>query len=289
MSALDSSLPTRVAGPPEPREPWPSVRRLLAGVAVVAATCAGGSAAHAGFELSPLVSRGVGGLDFDAGALDALVGDLGAAARPGLGGPATTVGALGFTFGYQLAYTPVSERAAWDLASRGAAPDALVASEFFVRKGLPLSLELGMTLAWFHHLDLQVASFELKWAFVEGLDGLPDLGARLHVSGLFGLRDITIVAAGADVTIGKRFGLGGALRIAPYAGYAFGFAHGVPRPIGVVLAGDVEATTAILPAPNVLSHRALLGLELALSYGTLGVEASLGAVTTVTVRVGASL
>jgi hypothetical protein len=258
-------------------------------VALIGAVGLGGADAHAGVELAPLVTRGATGLDYDAAALDALVGDLGAAARPGLGGPTATIGALGFTFGYQLAYTPVSERAAWDLASRGTAPDALVASEFFLRKGLPLSMELGVALAWLHAIDLQVASLELKWAFVEGLDGLPDLGARIHVSGLFGLRDITVVAAGADVTIGKRFGLGGALRIAPYAGYAFGFAHGVPRPIGVVLAGDVEATTAILPATNVLSHRGLLGLELGLSYGTLGVEASLGSTTTITIRIGASL
>lgn len=259
------------------------------GVAVLAPLCIGGAQAHAGFELAPLVTRGASGLDFDAGALDALVGDLGAAARPGLGGPAATVGALGFTFGYQLAYTPVSERAAWDLASRGEAPKALVASEFFVRKGLPLSLELGVALAWFHDLDLQVASLELKWAFGEGIAGAPDVGARVHVSGLLGLRDITIVTAGADLTIGKRFGIGGSLRIAPYAGYAFAFTHGATRPIGVVLPGDVEATTAILPAPNLVSHRGLIGLELAFTYATLGVEASLGDATTVTVRVGASL
>lgn len=245
--------------------------------------------ARAGLELAPLVTRSATGLDYDADALNTLVRDLGDASRPGLGGPSATVGALGFTFGYQLAYTPLSGGSAWSRATRGDVPSVLDTSQLFVRKGLPQSIELGAALAWFHQLDLQVVSLELKWAFLEGVSGAPDLGARIHVGGILGHRDISVVTTGADVTIGKRFGLGGAVRLAPYAGYAFAFYHGVTRPIGVVLPGDVFPTTAILPAPNVVSHRVLLGLEATFTYATLGIEASLGSGTTLTFRVGASL
>jgi len=260
-------------------------RRTVVAVTLVAATL--GPAA--GFEIAPLVSRTATGLDYDEAALDTLVGDLGAAARPGLGGPSSTVGALGFTFGYQLAHTPLGDSDAWSRASRGDAPRSLTASELFVRKGLPMSLELGAAVAFFHDLDIQVASFELKWAFVEGLGGAPDIGARLHLSGVLGHPDLTVVSTGADLTIGKGFGLGGALRLSPYAGYAFAFHHGIPRPVGVVLPGDVGPTTAILPASNLVTHRGLIGLEIAFTYTSLAFEASLGEVSTLTLRIGAAL
>ncbi|TNF26825.1 MAG: hypothetical protein EP329_20500 [Deltaproteobacteria bacterium] len=261
-------------------------RYALAALALAIVGLAG--PAHAGFELAPLVSRASTGLDYDATALDTLVSDLGSAARPGVGGPSATVGALGFTFGYALAYTPISAEEPWELASRGDHANGLTTSQVFVRKGLPSSVELGASIAFFHDLDVQVASFEVKWAFVEGVSA-PDIGARIHLGGVLGHPDLTVVTTGADLTIGKRFGLGGVVRFAPYAGYAFAFHHGVPRPIGVVLPGDVTVTTAILPASNLVTHRGLVGFELAFSYASFGLEASLGDTNTLTFRVGAAL
>ncbi len=270
----------------------PATRLGVALAATAAFAWLGASAASAKrFKLSRLLSQEASGAVIgDEATYAALVTDLTQAIRPGTAGPAATSGALGFELTYATGLTSVSDPGPW-AAATGAERDVsrLATSQLVVRTGLPIPMELGLSLGWLHDQDLWTPSLELRVALLEGAERAPDVGARLHIGGLLGHPDMDLLAVGTDLIIGKRFALGGVLKLYPYAGYSFTFGRGTSRPVAYLRRGNVTAEDEILGSHNAFISRGFVGLDLRSLGGLFGVEVSFGGLTTWTLRAGLSL
>ncbi|WP_224366917.1 hypothetical protein [Hyalangium versicolor] len=133
--------------------------------------------------------------------------------------PPETVGHAGFNVNMELAV--VSLPSSIELPTEGTQPSTVLVPSFHVRKGLPFSIELGGRVGWVEKSRMVATTGELKWAANEGFTYLPDIGARLHVTRLMGVRDFGLTSAGLDLGIGKQFPLGGMITLTPYGGLDF--------------------------------------------------------------------
>jgi hypothetical protein len=233
-----------------------------------------------------LASLGDGDGSVNSKAFEGLVHDLGLAVRPHVGASGATVGMLGFDVAYGVSVTDIDATAAhWSLTAADPS-DLMVVSQVSVRKGLPYSVELGATLSHLHDSPFWGIGLELKWAFVEGFELAPDIAARLHASTVIGSRDLTLVTAGSDLLVSKRFGIGGVVQLVPFAGYSMTYVFGASRVLGHFDAGALVPETFLLPDQHVFTHRGLVGLRLTATVADIAIEASLGDVMTYSARLG---
>jgi hypothetical protein len=135
--------------------------------------------------------------------------------------PPETLGHAAFNVSAELSV--VSLPSDIRIPTEGAQPGSVLVPSFHVRKGLPFSVELGGRVGWVEKSRMLAATGEVKWAANEGFTYLPDLAARLHVTRLLGVRDLSLTAGGLDVGIGKQFPLGGMITLTPYGGLDFTF------------------------------------------------------------------
>lgn len=98
------------------------------------------------------------------------------------------------------------------------------------RKGLPYSFELGARLSWLGSSEIVAGTFEAKWALNEAFSVLPDFGVRGHVTGVFGIRDASLSAGGADLSIGKKFAVASMMTLTPYGGWDLNWVGSSPAP-----------------------------------------------------------
>ena len=230
-----------------------------------------------------------GALQMDTTGWENFSADLALVVHPKFGGPAATLGGRGIDFGYQLSVVDVDETSEhWEKAV-GTPEDLLLAHHFYVRKGLPFSIELGGILTHLQGTNIWAVALELKWAFLEGNKVAPDFGLRTHVNTLLGNRDMVMITTGAELVVSKTFGLGGLVQLSPYAAYEFSYAHTRSHVLGLFPEGSLNPRTFILPAQNVLTHRALIGLRLLASVVDLGFEAGLGNVQSYTFKLGINI
>ncbi len=88
-----------------------------------------------------------------------------------------------------------------------------------VRKGLPFSFEFETKFQYLMNSEMFAATAGLRWVLNEGFDFLPDVSVGGQGTRVMGVREIGIITAGLDVTVGKWFSLGGMAVLAPYAGW----------------------------------------------------------------------
>lgn len=88
-----------------------------------------------------------------------------------------------------------------------------------IRKGLPLSFEIGGKMGWYEKSRMGVGTIELKWSLNEGFTYLPDIAVRGSVTKLINSRDFDVTVGGVDLGIGKQFAIGGMLTLTPYVGW----------------------------------------------------------------------
>ena len=88
-----------------------------------------------------------------------------------------------------------------------------------IRKGLPLSFEIGGKMGWFDKSRMGVGTLELKWALNEGFTYLPDIAVRGSITKLINSRDFDLTIGGVDLGIGKQFAIGGMITLTPYVGW----------------------------------------------------------------------
>jgi hypothetical protein len=93
------------------------------------------------------------------------------------------------------------------------------------RKGLPWSLELGGKVTWIDKSQMTAGTLEGRWAITEGYKMLPEVTLRAYGTKLFNTKDFDLYTAGTDLTVGKRFALGGMVTLSPYIGWNLGFDH----------------------------------------------------------------
>lgn len=138
--------------------------------------------------------------------------------------PPETLGHAGFNVNAELGVVILPRSASIRIpVESGSQPDSMLVPSLHVRKGLPFSVELGGRVGWVEKSRMIAATGEAKWAINEGFTYLPDIGARLHITRLMGVRDLSLTAAGLDAGIGKQFPFGGMVTITPYGGLDFTF------------------------------------------------------------------
>ena len=165
-----------------------------------------------------------------------LVSELGVVLAPRLLTPSDTLGFGGFQFAVDVGYTAISRDAPFWRARAGS-PDPLGAGGanhgpgflptigFFARKGiwLPLpSFEIGAGAVHLLDSGLWTGQLYAKFGLHEGYHDLPipSVAARGAVSRLVGEADLDLTVVSVDVSVSKRFGIGGTWSIAPYGGWS---------------------------------------------------------------------
>jgi len=100
-----------------------------------------------------------------------------------------------------------------------------------IRKGLPFSFEFESKFQYLANSEMFAATAGLRWVLNEGFAFLPDVSVGGQGTRLMGVREIGIITAGLDVTVGKWFNLGGMAVLAPYAGWQRVWVSGISEVI----------------------------------------------------------
>lgn len=213
-----------------------------------------------------------------------LAADLALGLTSTLSQPASTTGHSGFQFDLEASYAGVrseaigSTNATFDAANgggarpywptRGTQPSELLAPSFHVRKGLPMSFEVGGRLTYLAQSSYFAAQLEGKWAFLEGYADYPELAVRVAWTKLIGQRELDLTASEIGLLASKRFGLGAVTSLTPYLAarltrvsassktLAYGDVTAPPDP--ATLAG----TYAAFPDVGATLYRTTLGVRL---------------------------
>jgi hypothetical protein len=154
--------------------------------------------------------------------------------------PAETLGMSGFEFSLVSTTADINETALYWQGQPGApifegalpthgnrgVPKSFWVPTIHLRKGLPLSTEVGINAAYLAWSEMVMLGVEGKVALHESyFRWVPALSARGAVGRLFGSSDLDIVTIEADILTSLPFGVGGMVQVTPYAGYGFLFAH----------------------------------------------------------------
>jgi hypothetical protein len=100
---------------------------------------------------------------------------------------------------------------------RGDDPKMLRSYALHVQKALPFSIDLGGRIIYLDQSQMAAAQAEIRWAINENYGSyLPDVAVRAAYTRLFGQRDLELNVIEGDLTVGKRFGVGGVVRLTPY-------------------------------------------------------------------------
>lgn len=170
-----------------------------------------------------------------------LVNELGGALAPGLAAPAMTLGYAGIYIGYEMSVSNINRNADyWTRGTLGSASanvgtgtasqrdraDAnTFVSRLHMRKGLPLGFELGGALNYLHSSSIWAIGVDIRWAplegFRRGIGYLPDLAIRGSVNTVVGQQQLNLTVVGIDISLSKRFAIGGQLRLSPYVAGQF--------------------------------------------------------------------
>ncbi len=232
--------------------------------------------------------------------------------------PASTTGQNGFAIQLNMTNTTIqndkdywSKRSAFKKGGEGEpsgmvkqsldemAPASLSVMNLQVRKGLPMSLELGLNAgivtgdAEFYTLGGQV-----KYALNEDwIWPVPDLAVRAWGNVVFGSHDFDVFNFGGDVILSLPIGLGGTVQLTPIAGYSLQVVASRsnvldadpsnPHPPVIPCLGDSSGGTCT-PDPNnpnylpeyvfasntQILHRVFVGLQLQVAVIDLNFQAS---------------
>ena len=166
-----------------------------------------------------------------------LASELTVALAPRPLAPAETLGLNGFEFSLVNNITQISHEAGYwqgqpgnpifeGAASGRQTPTVLWAPTAHIRKGLPLSMEVGISGSYMAWSEMFMLGVEYKIAWHESFfRWVPALATRIAFSRLFGSADLDIISGEADLLVSLPFGLGGMASLTPYLGYGQLFAH----------------------------------------------------------------
>lgn len=175
-----------------------------------------------------------------------LVNELGGAFAPSTSTPAMTLGLAGVYVGYELGVTNLNRNSEyWTRGSEGSATSnvgsgtssirdrgdaAAIISRLHVRKGLPFGFELGTQASYMHSSSIWAIGLDLRWSpfegFRRGVGYIPDLAIRGAVNTLVGQAQLNLTVVDVDVSLSKRFTVGGSVRITPVLGAQMLFIFG---------------------------------------------------------------
>lgn len=181
--------------------------------------------------------------------------DLGLVFSPALGTTAETLGQAGFAVQVDQTFAIIdATEDYWELAAADGDPSGtLPLTQFHIRKGLPLSLELGGNVTVLWDSSLVAVGTEFRWALHEDyLWPVPDLALRGYVNTVLGHSQLQLTVAGGELVTGLPIGVGNVMNITPYAGYNLGV---------VIMASRLIDATPLDPRPPVSSTSGSTGSQ----------------------------
>ena len=268
------------------------------------------NATHPKTDEGILFSKPVGREDFvvNEAVWKGLVNELGYVFAPRMASPAETLGHSGYHVSAMWSGTLVSnEEAYWHVTEKAQAtgsPNGLMQTlQLDVRKGLPMSFEVGVNLMWLVDSSLFAPGIEVRWALHEGFDMAPDLAVRGSVNHLVGNRDLNLTVIGLDAVISRSFGVGGVANLAPYLSWSLLFVAASSRVLDPTPTDESDVGRNIvlpeLSASNQLQQKLTVGLRVLFSILNISVQGefqflkdtptgveAFGPVATVTTKLG---
>jgi len=166
--------------------------------------------------------------------------------------PAEPLGLTGFDAGVEISAVDISGSSYWD-AAFGDAPSYLVLPKLRVRKGLPLSIDIGAMYSYVPDSNIKLYGFEVSKAILDGTMATPALGVRATYTRLAGVDDLDLQTMGIDASISKGF-----LFLTPYAGVGGVWIKSKAKSDLQALA---TATGTPLDSENIFQPRVFAGLK----------------------------
>ena len=170
----------------------------------------------------------------------ALSSELALALAPRPLAPAETLGMSGFEFSFVNTLADISANKPWWQGQPGepilegvlpthggrSVPSSFWIPSAHLRKGLPMSTEIGINGAYLAYSDMFFTGAEVKTAIHESyFRYAPALTGRVAFGRLFGSTDLDMFTFEADGITSLAFGVGGMAQLTPYLGYGVMFAH----------------------------------------------------------------
>jgi hypothetical protein len=125
--------------------------------------------------------------------------------------PAESLGATGFevsadtSFSFTDTYGTTGSPSPWDRAHVSEEPGSFAyLPGFTIRKGLPFSLDVGMSVRWMGNSRQAVVSGFARAALVEGFKPWPDLNLHLGYAGYIGNDELKLGVFEAGLTLGTQ-------------------------------------------------------------------------------------
>jgi len=160
-----------------------------------------------------------------------LTSELALALAPKPLSPAETLGVSGFEFSVGSSHADISESYKYWQGQPGAPifeaaiRDRKIPAVFWVpyihlRKGLPISTEIGINGSYLAFSNMFMVGADLKVALHESyIRWFPSIALRGAASTLFGAGDFVVTTGEADIIMSLPIGIGGMVRINPYLGF----------------------------------------------------------------------
>ncbi len=161
--------------------------------------------------------------------------ELGISLAPRPLAPAETLGVSGFEFAFVTVHADISEEESYwrgqpgspvlrGVADGNGVPGGFWIPTLHIRKGLPMSTELGITASYLAFSEMFLLGVETKIGIHESYyRWVPSLALRGAVGTLFGSADIKLTTIETDILASLPIGIDGIVQLTPYLGYGMVF------------------------------------------------------------------
>ncbi len=174
-------------------------------------------------------------------AYEIVVRQLGASIMNAPIAPAETLGLNGFDVSYSNTWsflsahgTDINDPAPWERVNADQDPSHVMwRPGLTVRKGLPLSFEVGANWSWIAFSRQTALGGFARWGVFEGWKKAPDVSMQIGYTGYLGNDELELGALDGSLSVGYTFPIGYLIGInqadlSPFAGFGFMQVNAVP-------------------------------------------------------------
>lgn len=228
--------------------------------------------------------------------------ELGMTLAPRPLAPAETLGVSGFEFSLVSTHADISQDEDYwrgqpgspvlrGVAEGNGVPGGFWIPTLHIRKGLPLSTELGITASYLAFSEMFLLGVETKIGIHESYyRWVPSIALRGAVGTLFGSQDLKLTTVETDVLASLPIGIDGVVQLTPYLGYGLVFVDVISgiideTPYAVTdddQNGRSDGSLYVFERLNWYenqSHRIILGLRANMAFFELIYEIDIGIVS----------
>jgi len=174
-------------------------------------------------------------------AYDIVIRQLGASIMNAPITPTETLGLNGFDIAYSNTWaflsahgTDINDPAPWERVHPDHDPSHVMwRPGLTIRKGLPLSFEVGANWSWIAFSRQTALGGFARWSVFEGFKKAPDVSMQLGYTGYLGNPELELGALDGSISVGYTFPIGYLIGInqadiSPFAGFGFMQVNAVP-------------------------------------------------------------